>query len=386
MHNGPILWEQILQAMQVLILNKRTCMRFLLFFLAALSLMLTGCESSLNLGTTDLREPAMSTAVDSDTGKPLDKATLFPADVKTLYATIRIKSAPADTAVKAVFYYLEGTRQQIAEDTVSAEGGEYLSFSMNPPETGWPVGRYEVEFLLNNEVKEKVVFSLVPAAGMPVSQGFPTTEKTQAATPQTVPGMAESSMPQDLNQAGVPPSQNVPPTSPTQSPQAPTSQQLGVSYKTFRDKQFGFSFELPENWSFQIIGANSDYLFSGPVGTQETEISVIVQIVDTQKGVVTSLKDQMLSLLNQFSGMAGAKIVSKSEIQVAGQTAPFFLVTYPAENTRKQKMTFGHTQLGLDHPPYLLLISYSAPRDIYQQSVSTFQHMMDTLKLAPPVK
>lgn len=349
-------------------------MRFLLFSLAALSLMLTGCESSLNLGKTDLSEPAMSTAVDNDTGKPLDKATLFPADVKTLYATVRIKSAPADTAVKAIFYYLEGTRQQIAEDAVSAEGGEYLSFSMNPPATGWPVGRYEVEFLLNDEVKEKIAFSLVPAAGVPVSQGFPTTEKTQAAPPQ------------DPNQAGIPPSQNVPQTSPPQSPQTPTSQQSGVSYKTFRDKQFGFSFELPESWSFQIIGANSDYLFSGPVGTPETEISVIVQIVDTQKGIVTSLKDQMLSLLNQFSGMAGAKIVSKSEIQVAGQTAPFFLVTYPAENTQKQKMTFGHTQLGLDHPPYLLLISYSAPRDIYQQSVSTFQHMMDTLKLSPPVK
>lgn len=365
-------------------------MRFLLLYLVAASLMLAGCEASFNLSTASLSEPAMSTAVDGNTKEPLEKATLFPADVKTLYATIKLKSAPADTAVKAVFYYLEGNKQQIAEDTVSAEGGRYLSFSLNPPESGWPVGRYAVEFQLNNEVKERIEFSLVPAAGVPVSQGFPTAEKPQAAptpAPQPAPAVPEPSAPaQALNPTGEPPAGNVPPPPPAQSSEVPVAQQPNISYKTFRDKQFGFSFELPENWSFQTIGANSDYLFSGPVGTPETEISVIVQIVDTQKGVVTSLKDQMLSLLNQFSQMNGAKIASKSQLQVAGQDAPFFLVTYPAENTKKQQVIFGHTQLGLEHLPYLLLISYSAPRDIYQQHVATFQHMVDTLKLTAPVK
>lgn len=366
-------------------------MRFLLLYLIAASLMLTGCEASFNLSTASLSEPAMSTAVDGNTKEPLEKATLFPADVKTLYATIKLKSAPADTAVKAVFYYLEGNKQQIAEDTVSAAGGRYLSFSLNPPESGWPVGRYAVEFQLNNEVKERVEFSLVPAAGVPVSQGFPTAEKPQAATtpaPQPAPAVPNPSAPvaQTLNPSGEPPTGNVQPSPPVQTSNVPAAPQPNVSYKTFRDKQFGFSFELPENWSFQTIGVNSDYLFSGPVGTPETEISVIVQIVDTQKGVVTSLKDQMLSLLNQFSQMTGAKIASKSQIPVAGQDAPFFLVTYPAENTQKQQVSFGHTQLGLEHLPYLLLISYSAPRDIYQQHVTTFQHMVDTLKLTAPVK
>jgi len=49
-------------------------------------------------------------------------------------------------------------------------------------------------------------------------------------------------------------------------------------------------------------------------------------------------------------------------------------------------VTFGHTQLGIDHPPYLLLISYSAPREIYQLNVTTFQHMVESLKLSPPVQ
>jgi len=362
-------------------------MRILFFHLVALSLILTGCEASFNLSTARLSDPAMSTAVDPKTKAPLEKATIFPADVKTLYATAQLKSAPADTAVKAIFYYLEGKKQQIADDSVTAEGGKYLSFSLNPPESGWPVGRYEVEFLINNEVKEKIGFSVVPANGVPVSQGFPTTANQQAVVPdpsQSAPVTTETPTAQIPNTLAAPSPSNV--TPPPQATEPSASPQPAVSYKTFRDKQFGFFFELPENWSFQTIGANSDYLFSGPAGSPEAEISVIVQIVDTQKGVVASLKDQMLSLINQFAQMTGAKIKTKSQIQVAGQTAPFFLVTYPAENIQKQKVSFGLTQLGLDHPPYLILVSYSAPREIYQQNVSTFQHMMDSLKLTPPAK
>jgi hypothetical protein len=373
-------------------------MRRLTLSLLSIVFVLAGCEVDFHLSTARLSDPAMSTAVDSNSQAPLEKATIFSADVKKLYATIQVKNAPADTKIRAVFSYLEGTRQQIAEDTIAAEGSKYLSFSLNPPESGWPVGRYEVEFYLNNEVKEKIGFSVVPAAGMPASKGFPTSENQQSAPPaQTAPtaGNPAAAAPEPAVPAvpTVPPATTaIPPAAPV-PPQGQQSEavplppsQPGVSYKTFQDKQFGFAFELPENWTFQTIGANSDYLFSGQAGSPESEISVIVQIVDIRKGVVGSLKDQMLALLQQFSQMPGAKIESKSQTQVAGGIAPFFLVTYPAENTKKQKVRFGHTQLGLDHPPYLFLISYSAPRDIYQQNVATFQHMIDSLKLTPPAQ
>lgn len=371
-------------------------MRSLVHILISASLLLAGCEASFNLTTAGLSDPAVSTAVDLNTKAPLEKATIFPADVKTLFASVQLKNAPADTGVKAVFYYLEGNRQQIAEETVKAEGSRYLSFSLNPPEAGWPVGRYEVEFALNGEVKEKTAFSIVPAADVPVAKGFPA-----AGGQQPSPGSAASPSQPPAGPGQPPPSaaeptQTAPPSPAAQSgtaaPGAPSVPQATPpaapprAYKTFQDKQFGFSFELPDSWTFQTVGANSDYMFSGQPGTPEAEISVIVQIVDTQKGVVGSLKDQMVALLNQFSQMNGARIESKSQIQAANQVAPFFLVTYQAENTRKQQVTFGHTQLGIDHPPYLLLISYSAPREIYQQNVSTFQHMVESLKLTPPVR
>lgn len=371
-------------------------MRSLVQTLVLASLLLAGCEASFNLTTAGLGDPAVSTAVDLTTKAPLEKATIFPADVKTLYATVQLKNAPADTGVKAVFYYLETSRQQIAEETVKAEGSRYLSFSLNPPETAWPVGRYEVEFALNGEVKEKTAFSIVPAADVPVAKGFP-----GAGGQQPAPGPAA-----DPAQPPAGPGQPPPPAAETAQTTPPPAAQPGATtpgaaagatnvqppalparaYKTFQDKQFGFAFELPDNWTFQTVGVNSDYMFSGQPGTPEAEISVIVQIVDTQKGVVGSLKDQMVSLLNQFSQMSGARIESKSQIQAANQQAPFFLVTYQAEDSRKQQVTFGHTQLGIDHPPYLLLISYSAPREIYQQNVATFQHMVESLKLTPPVQ
>ncbi len=174
-------------------------MRCPVLILALVSLILAGCEASFNLTTAGLSEPAVSTAVDLNTGAPLEKATIFPADVKTLYATVQLKNGPADTSVKAVFYYLEGNRQQIAEDTVKGEGSRHLSFSLNPPETGWPVGRYEVEFALNGEVKEKTGFSVVPAADMPVAKGFP-----PAGGEQTAPAGAAG---QQAPSAAQPPTQ-----------------------------------------------------------------------------------------------------------------------------------------------------------------------------------
>ncbi|HSO10154.1 MAG TPA: hypothetical protein VLR45_09205 [Desulfoprunum sp.] len=366
-------------------------MRCLILVAAVVSLVLAGCEASFQLTTAGLSEPAISTAVDLNTKAPLEVATIFPADTKTLYATVKVKNAPADTAVKAVFYYLEGSRQQIAEDTVKAQGGSrYLGYAFNPPESGWPVGRYEVEFVLNGEVKEKAGFSIVPAADMPATKGFPTASGQQSpsdqAGPPVSPPQSESAPPAAQPEAEAPAAPPSVSAASQQGGQAPAPSEPRQAYKTFQDKQFGFSFELPETWTFQTVGVNSDYLFSGQPGTPESEISVIVQVVDTNKGVVGNLKDQMLALLNQLSQMPGAKIESKSQIQAAGQAAPFFLVTYPAEDSKKQQVTFGHTQLGIDHPPYLLLISYSAPRQIYQQNVTIFQHMVDSLKLMAPVR
>ena len=96
-------------------------------------------------------------------------------------------------------------------------------------------------------------------------------------------------------------------------------------------------------------------------------------------------EEQMLDLVGQFSVLPAGSIVKKDQFAVSGKAAPFFIATYEANNSQQQQVEFGHTQLGLENPPYLLLVSYAAPREIYQSQLCVFQHMMDTFNLrAPP--
>ncbi len=110
-------------------------------------------------------------------------------------------------------------------------------------------------------------------------------------------------------------------------------------------------------------------------------MTVIVQIIDPRKGVLSGLKTQMADLANQISKVPQAEIVKKDQATVSGNEAPFFLATYPAQDSRNQTVAFGHTQLGIEHAPYQLLISYFVPWDIYQKKADILKHMIDTTQL-----
>ncbi len=311
-------------------------MQIVKFVVCCLFFLLVGCESSVGVGVTSLSEPAMSAEVDSVTMAPINPTDTFLATVSTLQATIKLSNAPTDTTVTVRFYFGEENQKEIAQDSITANGSGYLNFSLDPPESGWPLGVYRVEFYLGKEMKESLSFFIKDQ--LPVAE--------------------ESSLP----------------LSPKQNP----------GYKQFNDKQFGFSVELPDNWTFKVIGKNNDYLFQGPQGTDEGEIVVIIQMIDTRQPPQSTLEDEMLNQSTMLSHREGAKIVKKSQLQVAGKQAPFFLATYPVNNQQGELVAWGHTQLGLKNGPVILLISYAAPREIYQSKVDLFQHMMDSFLLSTP--
>ena len=257
--------------------------------------------------------------------------------------TIKVSDAPKDTEVRAVFFLLGDGEQQIAEDAIVTNGTGYMGFSLNPPPSGWPKSRYKVVFFLNGKQDKELFFSVEDSS-----------EKAEA--PVAAGGREEPT----VDQAAGPP------------------------YKTFRDPKFGFSFELPHSWQFQVNPNSGDYVFFGPEGTEESEITIIVQIIDPRKGEMADLQTQMVDLVNQIEKVPEAEIVKKDQVTISGTTAPFFLATYPAQNRKVETVEFGHTQLGVEHAPYLLIISYAAPRDIYQQKVDLFQHMIDTTQLFQP--
>ena len=287
-----------------------------------------------------LSEPAMTDRIDQKTQAPIEIKDRFSPDTGTIYATIKLSDAPKNTEIKALFYMLGDSERQIAEDSFVTNGTGYVSFSLDGPPSGWPLSRYKVAFLLNGKVREELFFT-VASDSTPAQKA--STQQSSTPAPATKPG-----------------------------------------YKTFKDIQIGVSFELPDGWQFYVEAGSGNYIFNGPPGTDESEVTIVVQILDSRKGGKNDLKLEMLNMIDQIEALEQSEIVKKDQIEISGVVAPFFLATYPAKNQAKQTVEFGHTQLGLDNEPYLLLISYAAPREIYQNKVDIFQHMMDSARLFEP--
>lgn len=312
--------------------------------LASCFFLLLACESSV--ATVNLSDPAISEQINATTFAPVAPAETFLTSTGDLNATILLRNASEEIAVTAIFYLLGNEKIEIANLSTVASATRYMNFALSPPSSGWPEGAYQVDFYLGEELEESLGFKIIAESDAEPTAVIAVDEQSQTPapdTPATVPG-----------------------------------------FRAFQDAQFGFGFELPDNWNFKVIGERNDYLFRGPVGSEEGEILIIVQMVDSRKGATTSLKDEMLSLLNQFKQMEGVEILKKDEFQLTDVIAPFFIITYPSENQQGESVTWGHTQMGVENGPIVLLISYSAPRDIYQNKIDIFQHMLDTFMLSTP--
>ena len=50
------------------------------------------------------------------------------------------------------------------------------------------------------------------------------------------------------------------------------------NYKRFQEIQYGFSFEIPDQWTIKLT-PKKDYLIEGPKGSDAFEIAIIIQII-----------------------------------------------------------------------------------------------------------
>ena len=133
--------------------------RYLCFLMLAALVGLAACEGSFSCSTASLSEPKIATAVDPKTMAPTQVVSQVPPTSGPIYATAKVSSAPSGTKVKAIFYYLEGQRRQIAEDQIELKEGAYVSFQLSPPANGWPLGKYEAVFLLDGKQVQTAGFS-----------------------------------------------------------------------------------------------------------------------------------------------------------------------------------------------------------------------------------
>ena len=79
-----------------------------------------------------------------------------------VYLTMKVKDAPATTAVKAVFY---GPGEKVVgEETKKVAGGEkFMTFTKGTK--GWPKGDYRVDTFVGDEKVNSQQFQIVPPAG-----------------------------------------------------------------------------------------------------------------------------------------------------------------------------------------------------------------------------
>jgi len=298
-----------------------------------LAIGLAGCEAECAVSTAGLSDAAMATAINEETKAPTTAASTFAPETPAIFATVKLSNAPADTRVKATFHYLEGGDRQITEDEVKAGGTRYVSFTLSPPDNGWPAGQYETRFELNGKEAMRLPFNVVPA---------PTAAAVEAA--------------------------------PDSAQKAKTAQ---PAVKLMRDDTFGFAFEIPATWTYRL-NPNKDYVVEGPKGTDAYELSVILQFVTKAANKGSSATAQAQALVEQIQGAPNGAIKSSDMLKMAGQEAPYFVATYSAKNSAGVATPFAHTQLVLDHGPYYYLISYSGPAPIYEKYLGVFQRLVET--------
>jgi len=154
--------------------------------------------------------------------------------------------------------------------------------------------------------------------------------------------------------------------------------------KRLHENNFGFSFELPDYWLWELLPDNGGYLLSGPAGTEENEVIIVVQAVKKAANPGSSVPKQLQEARSQIQGVSGAEIRSEDMVTVAGRQIPFFLALYPGQTAKHEPTTFAHVQLVLENGPYYFWTSYAAPTEYFEKYQELFANMLTTFQFTEP--
>ncbi|MCX5997755.1 MAG: hypothetical protein NTV42_09185, partial [Chloroflexi bacterium] len=131
-------------------------------------------------------EATLASDVDS-ASKPLNPSNTFYVTTETIYLSLKLNSAPANTQVTARLTYIGGEDASKANSTMysgslSGQGTQYIAFAMKAPPGGFPQGNYQLAVTANGQDQVAVPFSVQNASAQ---KGWPTITKL-TATPETI--------------------------------------------------------------------------------------------------------------------------------------------------------------------------------------------------------
>ena len=116
-----------------------------------------------------LAQATLALGVDAER-KPVGPTTQFAPDTPEIHCSVLLTDAPDATEVLSEWYYVSGGLQGVSNvlidsvPIVVAAGTQYLSFSLSIPDTGWPVGEYELLLYLDGANTASLPFSVVSTA------------------------------------------------------------------------------------------------------------------------------------------------------------------------------------------------------------------------------
>lgn len=151
--------------------------------------------------------------------------------------------------------------------------------------------------------------------------------------------------------------------------------QEAVQFRTYQDVT-GFSCEFPQGWSFDQ-SSKGDRVFSGPA-----DATIVVQVIDRERTAEKSAAGQLEALKAQLLDLGRARILTEGSAPIAGQQAPFLIAGYETTDSAGRLRGFRHIQSVVTAPKVFLLMSYSAPDEVFDEHMRVFQHCSATLTVA----
>lgn len=280
----------------------------------------------------------MSKQVEPTEKSPIDVTDTFTADVPVVYCTAKLSRAPAGTVIKAEFFYLEGGEQKIAEfEMPNVEGTRYVSFKLNPPPTGWPLGQYKTVVHLDGKPRGETSFTVVEVGGAP----------TAAATKVLAPVPARTT---------------------------PAS----AVYRTFSSTEHGFTLKYPGNW---VEGAKSSpavafiylaNLQNDPVSNINVQVIPVTLEDPSQSKEAVNLVAQQL--IDQITSEEGSSIKNDEWVQVGPNNGRELVFEYPFKDKslrQRQFLTF--------HGLNVYAVIYTAENAVYDQFLPQYEKAVETL-------
>ena len=167
----------------------------------ALVVFTTGC--SFNFSTAKIEEAIMTDMVDAE-GKPGSTVTSYPANTAVLYTSAKILNAPDNTKIRIVWTYVTGNQ---LIDSIELDSGDISNryiYSNLTPTSILPLGDYQVEYFIEDRKEPDATVKF-------------TVEEAQE--------LSNSSMTNDASS--------------------------GVEYSVYSQKEGGFTFEYPSDWTLQ---------------------------------------------------------------------------------------------------------------------------------------